>query len=105
MSAPIFRPLTYAKYAASPEYGGFRALHPNIAVLRESDGAHLVRMTAFSTALSGVPAERTFGGVDRRDTASKPSSKGGHVRFSTLPFSERAFPCLTLKYRGFTNDS
>ena len=150
LSAPIFRPLTYAKYAASPEYGGFRALHPNIAVLRttvkypgsprkihrilrgvkirgprnnfrrkfcgvdwrialssacglnshvrfstllsirrrfsrlwvpaesifggaklhpniavlrESDGAHLVRMTAFSTALSGVPAERTFGGV------------------------------------------
>ena len=41
-----------------------------------------------------------FCGVYWRDTASKPSSKGGHVRFSTLPFSERAFPCLTLKYRG-----
>ena len=34
LSAPIFRSLTYAKYAASPEYGGFRALNPNIAVLR-----------------------------------------------------------------------
>ena len=32
MSAPIFRPLTYDKYAASPEYGGFRASHPNIAL-------------------------------------------------------------------------
>ena len=34
LSAPIFRPLTYGKYAASPEYGGFRASHLNIVLRR-----------------------------------------------------------------------
>ena len=34
LSAPVFRPLTYGKYAASPEYGGFRASHLNIALRR-----------------------------------------------------------------------
>ena len=38
-----------------------------------------------------------------RDTASKPFRSASHVRFSTLLLCGKAFPCLTLKYRGLIN--
>ena len=46
----------------------------------------------------GVPAESIFGGAEWRDTASKSLPQCGHVRFSTLPFAEGAFPCSSSEY-------
>ena len=66
----------------------------------------------FQGGTIGVPAESIFGGAHEGETRRKgvttffimsKARRGGHVRFSTLPFSERAFPCLTLKYRGLIN--
>ena len=75
LSAPIFRPLTYGKYAASPEYGGFRASHLNIALRRGRVGA---------------PATISAGNFVGYEC--------GRVRLSTLPFAEGVFPCSSSEY-------
>ena len=81
MSAPIFRPLTYDKYAASPEYGGFRASHPNIALS--------VDVKAYS---SGPPP--------------KAFSVGQNCGLRTIkyaPLERMPFPCTSSKYRCLIN--